>query len=253
MASKLFILDKDYQRIIQSEIRDEVADASILRESEDAAIEQMISYLNARFDVSNLFPPTNQWNSRMFYQPGDYVDYYGTFVRAMQPTNDDATINRDKAPTGANLSTDGNVGEDVYWSDYCFPNIRDYDNTEAVTAGAYRVENDIFYKCVVDSTGNPPSTNLYDADALTGFWIVDDPRNPLLVEICCKLALYKVHARISPDQIPELRVQEYDMAIEWLKETASGDAAPMLAKPPKEEDDKSSVQYGGLPRKDYTF
>ncbi|MEQ9023398.1 MAG: hypothetical protein RLN82_11700, partial [Pseudomonadales bacterium] len=194
MASKIFVLDTDYQQIIQTEIKDEIANSAILRECEESAIIEMMSYLNARFDISNLFPAITKWNSRMLYQPSDYVDYNGTFVRALLPPDANAVDNRNKTPSGDNLSDDGEVGSGFYWTDYTFPNIKDYDADETLTAamiaaGAYRVSNNIFWKAL---------TTVNDTPAEGANWTEDDPRNAKLVEICCKLALYKAHARISP-------------------------------------------------------
>ena len=249
MATKIFIIDNDYQRMIQDEILTEIIGSATLRECEEAAIEEMVSYLNARYDISNLFPATQKWNARMLYQPGDYQDYNGTFVRALKPTDTEPDSNRGQAPTGAALSTDGKVGEGIFWTDYCFPNIKDYDNaetltTELVAAGVYRGRNNQFWKAKTTVNGTPAE----GAD-----WTEEDPRNQLLVELCCKLALYKAHARISPNQIPELRVQEHDMSIDWLKEAAAGKVAPQLPVLDEDDENKEIVQFGGLTRKYYTF
>lgn len=252
MASKIFILDNDYQRIIKTEIKDEIADPSILRKAEEEAITEMIGYLNARYDITNLFPAIKLWNSRALYSPGDYVDYFGNFVRAILPTNPDANNNQNIIPAGAALSLDGTTGEDVFWTDFTFPNIKDWDD-EPVLRGQYRVSADVFYRAMVDSTNQLPSDNLYNPNDETGVWLPDDPRDPELVGICCRLALYKAHARIAPDAIPELRQEEHDMAIEQLKEIAQGNKNPQLPILPKTEENRDTVQFGSQEYRGYTF
>lgn len=53
-------------------------------------------------------------------------------------------------------------------------------------------------------------------------WTAGDNRNPQLVNYCIDVALYTVHSRIAPRNIPELRVKRYDDTIKWLKDAAQG-------------------------------
>lgn len=50
-----------------------------------------------------------------------------------------------------------------------------------------------------------------------------DNRNQELVMYCIDIALYHLHSRIAPRNIPELRVKRYDDAIAKLKNYAKGD------------------------------
>lgn len=50
-----------------------------------------------------------------------------------------------------------------------------------------------------------------------------DNRNQQLVNYVIDIMLYHLHARISPRNIPELRLERYDNAINWLKQCAKGD------------------------------
>jgi hypothetical protein len=249
MATKIYLLNADYDRHIQEDIRDLITgeDDNLLREAELAAIEEMISYLNAQFDVSLLFPASRPYNALHLYHPGDYVDSSGIFYRAMLPTNDNADPNRGKTPV-TYKTTDGKHGSDIYWSAYTFPNIKTYDAAEAVAAGDYRVSaSDVIWKALQTSTGQSQAENAY--------WTLEDPRNPKLVEMCVKLALYKVHARISPDTIPTLRKEDHDFAIDWLDKAASGKISPLLPRLDTEYDvNKNTVLYGGDTKKrPYTF
>lgn len=53
-------------------------------------------------------------------------------------------------------------------------------------------------------------------------WTAGDNRNSQLVNHCIDIALYTVHSRIAPRNIPELRVKRYDDTIKWLKNAAQG-------------------------------
>lgn len=257
--TKIYILDKDYQEIIQDDIRDTVitSDTDLLREAEKEAVMQMISYLNARFDVSALFPAYKIYNINHLYLPGDFVDYQGTFVRAMEPTDTDPDPNRNKLPAGTNLSADGQKGTGIYWTDKCFPNVKTWDAAEdPVAVGQYRLGTDNnFYRCEVAHTNEDPTdaANIYDPEAETGYWTLDDPRDALLVGMCCRISLYKLHARISPDQIPELRIQDYDQAVSWLKGTAKGDISPLLPKIDPDETNSQGVEYGSIKKRKYDY
>jgi len=57
----------------------------------------------------------------------------------------------------------------------------------------------------------------------TAAFKVGDIRNQQLVNFCIDIALYHLHSRIAPRNIPELRVKRYDDAIEMLQQFAKGD------------------------------
>ena len=49
-----------------------------------------------------------------------------------------------------------------------------------------------------------------------------DNRNENIVDGCIDIALYRVHKRIAPNNVPDLRVKAYDDCIKWLKDCAVG-------------------------------
>lgn len=53
-------------------------------------------------------------------------------------------------------------------------------------------------------------------------------RDPQLLNYIIDLAVYHLHSRISPRNIPELRITRYENAIDWLKMCAKGDCTPKL-------------------------
>jgi phage gp36-like protein len=60
------------------------------------------------------------------------------------------------------------------------------------------------------------------------YYAETDTRDAQMVLYCCDIVLYHLHTRISPRNIPELRVKRYDDAIAWLQMCAKGDITPNL-------------------------
>jgi len=75
--------------------------------------------------------------------------------------------------------------------------------------------------------------------------LAGNARDPQLVNYICDITLYHLHSRISPRNIPELRVTRYENAIHWLKMCAMGDATPKLL---EYETPKTAVRWGSQPK-----
>ena len=75
------------------------------------------------------------------------------------------------------------------------------------------------------------------------YWKFGDNRNQQLVNYFIDIALYHVHSRISPRNIPDLRVKRYDDAIKWLKMAGRGDITAEL--PLIQPKQGARVRYGG--------
>ena len=58
------------------------------------------------------------------------------------------------------------------------------------------------------------------------------------------IVLYHINSRVSPRNIPQIRMDRYDAAISWLKNVAKGDdiTADIPVKQPKQG---SRNRYGG--------
>ena len=54
-------------------------------------------------------------------------------------------------------------------------------------------------------------------------------RDSQLLNYITDLAVYHLHTRIAPRNIPQLRQTRYDNAIEWLKMCATGEVTPKLS------------------------
>ncbi len=66
---------------------------------------------------------------------------------------------------------------------------------------------------------------------------------PQIKQTTIDIALYHLHCRISPRNIPDLRVKRYENAKEWLKFCANGDLTPKLTVKPEKAGMR--IRYGG--------
>lgn len=74
-------------------------------------------------------------------------------------------------------------------------------------------------------------------------WVAGDNRDQQMVLYMIDITLYHVHSRISPRNIPDLRVKRYDDAIAWLKKCAQGDVTPAL--PVLQPRQGARIRFGG--------
>lgn len=77
-------------------------------------------------------------------------------------------------------------------------------------------------------------------------WVVGDNRDQQMVLYFIDITLYHVHSRLSPRNIPELRVERYKAAIRWLKMCADGDVTPEL--PLIQPKQGGRIRFGGNPK-----
>ena len=66
----------------------------------------------------------------------------------------------------------------------------------------------------------------FDVDTI--FSTTGDSRHAELVMYIVDMTLYHLHSRINPGQVPELRKERYQDALDWLKGVAAGDYDPGL-------------------------
>lgn len=88
----------------------------------------------------------------------------------------------------------------------------------------------------------------YDTEAI----FTDTVPNSLIVMYLTDIILYHLHSRISPDNIPELRVNRYTNARDWLEKAADGFTSPLL--PTKAEDKNIPLRSGNSsPKIDFYY
>lgn len=77
----------------------------------------------------------------------------------------------------------------------------------------------------------------------TTYWTRGDNRNAMIIECMMAIVLYRLHARISPRNIPDLRKEEYNHCLEWLKEAQRGTVTPTLTEIQLHQG--SRIRFGG--------
>ncbi|RYD57463.1 MAG: DUF1320 domain-containing protein [Sphingobacteriales bacterium] len=70
-----------------------------------------------------------------------------------------------------------------------------------------------------------------------------DSRNHQLLIYTIDIALYHLHSRLSPGNIPKIRLARYSQAISWLKQVAAGELTIDLPRLPATE--KGRIRFGG--------
>ncbi len=81
------------------------------------------------------------------------------------------------------------------------------------------------------------------ANSLPAQWNSGDNRNRSLLRSCIAIALYYMHDRIAPKNVPVLRQTKFNMAVEWLNECGSGDRTPGL--PVIQPRTGGAIRWGG--------
>ena len=81
-------------------------------------------------------------------------------------------------------------------------------------------------------------------DVATLFAATATDRHPLIKLYCIDITLYHLHSRISPRAIPQLRMDRYDAAINWLKQVARGELLPDLPTLPNGQDNIAAFNSG---------
>ncbi|MEJ1242120.1 hypothetical protein WBG78_28490 [Chryseolinea sp. T2] len=90
--------------------------------------------------------------------------------------------------------------------------------SDYVSGNSYSTGMTVWYS----STGLEADEFLYSPDYATTLappsgWTLTEPRNPLIVEWMVTISLYKLHERVSPDNIPTHRKNAYDEVMMYLK------------------------------------
>jgi phage gp36-like protein len=75
-------------------------------------------------------------------------------------------------------------------------------------------------------------------------------RDPQLLNYIIDIALYHLHSRIAPRNIPVLRENRYNNAVTWLKMCAMGDVTPKLALQPLTG---KVIRWGSAPKTQNTY
>jgi len=197
-----FLLDSDYESIIQEVDLLQIieSDYNNLYAAEEKAIARMRTKLVQRYMVDIELGSMTTYNAATHYRTKDRVL---------------AALN-------------------VIYSVKLFDR---WENTKSYIVGNIVTDdNGYVYTCATANTNEKldnnatywtPMVNIINTN--TTYWAQTDNRYPLFVELAMDMALYNVHARINPRNIPDLRIERNREALDQLERWASGtDTAEVL-------------------------
>jgi len=247
-----FLVKYDFLTLIQEINLDEITNATdrVISDSIDEAVSEAAGYIRHRYDEDIAFKAVQTYtktatyavDDRVFWSPDAY-DATETYAIGDQVSID--------------IDTDDSIDERIYIAN------------DSVAAGEsplttpakwdLKAENNTFYTCILDTTAGDLPTN--DTKFTAG-----DDREPKLRTVVVDIALYNIHTRITPRNIPEIRQIRYDgmgnkdksaHAIGWLEKVQKGTITPDLAV--KTDDDGDTEQnterfsYGISPTNNYKY
>lgn len=121
-------------------------------------------------------------------------------------------------------------------------------------------DNGYVYTAIADSTNQVLTKTAYWAPMINvatsnaDYWTVGDNRYPMFVELAMDMALYNLHARINPRNIPELRIDRNREALNQLDAWASGTDTAEVLNINTADSEGFSIRYGNsLDKQDNFF
>jgi hypothetical protein len=222
--------------------------------------------IGVQYDMMHVALPHDEFDYNADYSVGDIVFWNGKVYQCLietQQYSHAAKINigfRESIPSGNVSPTDKqrgllHWGVGVAYSVSGVPFFRpigyysDWTVSQPYTAGTYIMHNGDLYKCISNSTGYSPdiSPSKWQRESV----IKKDSRSSQMVQYVCDIALYHIHSRIAPQNVPQLRLDRYNAAKQWLVDIAAGviTAALPLNKPLS----TSRIMYGGATKLNNTY
>nr|DAT05564.1 MAG TPA: Protein of unknown function (DUF1320) [Caudoviricetes sp.] len=155
------------------------------------------------FDFDNIrIPGINAWEhvdvydwNAIEYNLWDVVKYDGKYFTLMNLDGYDALVN---PMDSDNWGMIGNYESSL--------------DTYQVADNEYVVYNDSVYHPVISPNADEPKKNVNIT--------YNDPRNYNIKRHMVQLALYELHKLISPNNISEVRVNDYNNSIKWLQDAS---------------------------------
>lgn len=251
-----YLIFTDFKKTIQSDNLMQIIgnDLSMLNDISLTAQAEANTYLVQQYLTSQEFSNTNVYNPAAPYKPGDriYLDaspYNGINLYAVNDlvlvagivyicTTAISTAQSFKPENWASLG----VQYTMFYASYP---AKKFDLSEIYKYGDRVYCNGTTYSCIqptvtfshesqLQSNSQQQIQNYFPTDSQywsavtiesvaagvpptdTTKWTLGDNRSPLLVMHCCDIALYHLHSRIAPRNIPDLRIKRYDDSKNWL-------------------------------------
>ena len=250
---------RDYDKSIEYANLQQITsyDDGIRKDSERAGIEKAKSYLTQKFNVEEEFTDLQvysysqsynagvtielngqDWNANKVYAANDITVYNSIVFKAVS-----GNTNQSPVGTGNTWTSIGNKFDLYYtvlpcsyykFDQYYYAGDKVYWNGKVYTCqqqgiGYYpdvnskNIKGEYFWGTGI-AYSVPAGTEISD----TTYYNFGDFRCADMVYVTVDLALYLIHKRIAPANVPDLRVKAYDDAIAWLKDCAFGNVTPNL-------------------------
>jgi hypothetical protein len=227
-----YLIQSDYLKEIQPAQLTQLmgGDSSILGRAELEAIEKVTTHLVQKYDMPGELTPTTTWASDVIYTAASRVyvtaDNVDTIYYVPYP-----------APV-FNVSAYYKAGDDVYWKGHtyqCLQPTLGASHETLLQYGTYASEplQNFFPDDPVCGADYWQDLGAYTVPAgtavtSTAYWTQGDNRCQELLTHIINIALYRLHTRIAPQNIPRLREEMYKEAISWLNAAAKGTITPNL-------------------------
>lgn len=145
------------------------------------------------------------------------------------------------------------IGDEVFWHGKIYKclietkplsqdqllQVREIENAPLLNVDPENVNSGSVYWKFLNNYDVPANTDILN----TAYWKAGDNRSQQLLTTVVDITLYHVHSRISPRNIPELRVKRYDDARNWLKMANRGEITPAL--PMLQPTKGGRIRFGG--------
>lgn len=167
-----------------------------------------------QYDLYYIASPYPRYSYNTTYRVGDIVYYKNKIYKCNVSVTNIIPTDIDKGSyywsTGVDYMFEG---QNIYLS----PSYQDgwsnttiYNQWDLIVYG-----NNQLYYCVKDNNLNVvPSTDINSWLPIT--WVKGDNRSQQLVAFLIDIVLYKIHMRIAPNNIPQLRKDNYTYCLDWL-------------------------------------
>lgn len=199
----MFVLESDFDFQIRSQVLSLVKNTDKgLQDVLKAAQSEMESLLRGRYDVAKIFAPLMPWQHTVVYRQEARILLNAPAWVADGDKPKDTIVLKDGKIYRAKTDVNSDTWESELpsWEEIGKPNDLWYVTADQTTAGLFS-----------------------DDEYAPG-----DTRYPVILMYLKDMALYHIHSNISPQNIPKLREDRYNKAMEWLKMVIKDQANPDL-------------------------
>lgn len=224
--------------------------------------QQYFLYLGEVYEVWSYEIPYTEFDFYGVYTVGDVVFYKDKIYKCVQPSGSithTTYLNAitQKSIPATNIFPDDKLNGVAAWGvgvPYSIFDAKPNSIYPDYVAGVYAAgERVVFNGQVWQSINNG---NPFEPNTDINWWfpfslVKKDNRSQRLVEIMVDIVLMKLHQRIAPRNIPELRAKNYAAAMEWLIGSNHGDITPnLLLKQPLQG---NRISFGGITKTTNTY